>query len=254
MNKKFKIFLLVFLLASVEHTFSQIMPNETLVYYGAYDLSGMMTNFAQITLRTEPVKTSTKRYLRLSAQVATFAKWDSYFKMRDLYESYVNPYSLKPTLFKRSVLEGKYIKKEKYVFNTAENSVTCVSKKMNRPEETSKIAIGSTTLDVVSLVYKIRTIDFSKMTKGQSMRFTLLFDKKEHYVWIKMMGTETVNAGNLGKKECYKLSISAKTNKLKGVDKNLIWLTTDTKKIPCLIKFSIPVGVGQVTLAKATGI
>ena len=68
------------------------------------------------------------------------------------------------------------------------------------------------------------------------------------------MGNETVSAGNLGTKNCYKISISAKTDALKGKDKNLIWLTADTKKIPALIKFSIPVGTGQLTLSNATGI
>ena len=68
------------------------------------------------------------------------------------------------------------------------------------------------------------------------------------------MGTETVSAGNLGSKLCYKVSISAKTNALKGTDKNIMWLTADDKKVPALIKFSIKVGVGQLTLTSATGI
>ena len=68
------------------------------------------------------------------------------------------------------------------------------------------------------------------------------------------MGKETISAGNLGSKECFKIAISAKTNALKGKDKNLIWLTADSKKIPALIKFSITVGTGQLTLSTATGI
>jgi hypothetical protein len=50
------------------------------------------------------------------------------------------------------------------------------------------------------------------------------------------------------------LSISAKTDALKGKDKNLIWLTADANKIPALLKFSIPVGTGQLTLTSASGI
>jgi hypothetical protein len=68
------------------------------------------------------------------------------------------------------------------------------------------------------------------------------------------MGKETVKAGNLGNKECYKISIGAKTDALKGKDKNLIWLTADAKKVPALMKFSIPVGTGQLALTSATGI
>lgn len=80
----------------------------------------------------------------------------------------------------------------------------------------------------------------------------MVFDEKEYPIFIKYMGLETVSAGNLGKKQCYKISISAKTDKLKGVDKNLIWLTADSNKIPALVRFSIAVGTGQLTLTHAS--
>ena len=80
----------------------------------------------------------------------------------------------------------------------------------------------------------------------------IVFDEKEIPVVIKYMGNETVSAGSLGSKVCYKISIAAKTKVLKGTDKNLIWLTADAKKIPTLIKFSIPVGVGQLSLTSAS--
>jgi hypothetical protein len=100
----------------------------------------------------------------------------------------------------------------------------------------------------------VRTIDFNKFKVGQTQNLMIVFDEKQIPVTLKFMGKETVNAGNLGKKECYKLSIGAKTDALKGKDKNLIWLTADAKKIPALLKFSIPVGTGQLTLTSATGI
>ena len=73
-------------------------------------------------------------------------------------------------------------------------------------------------------------------------------------VSVKFMGKETVSAGNLGKKACYKISIGAKTQALRGTDKNIIWLTADAAKVPTQIKFSIPVGTGQLTLTNALGL
>ena len=58
---------------------SQIKPNEILIFSGSYELGGMMTNLAQVTMRTEPMNTSKKSYLRLSIEVSTFDKWDSFF-------------------------------------------------------------------------------------------------------------------------------------------------------------------------------
>jgi len=251
MNKFIFTIILVF---SFIISFSQIKPNERLVYAASYNMSGLMTQLAQVTMETETMTTSKNTFLHLSCQAATFSKWDSFFKIRDLYESYVNPTTLKPSLYKRSIKEGGYYKTEKYIFKSDGKTIISTSKTNNKPETKKTLTVGTSTQDIVSIIYKLRTIDFQNYKNGQTKSFVIVFDEKEIPVLVKFMGNETVSAGNLGTKNCYKISISAKTDALKGKDKNLIWLTADSKKIPSLIKFSIPVGTGQLTLSNATGI
>ena len=229
-----------------------IKSGEKLVYAGSYNMSGLMTQLAQVTMSTENLATAKNNYLHLSCELSTYSKWDSFFKIRDIYESYVNPSNLKPSLYKRSIDEGGWTKKEKYVFKGT--TVNSTSKRKNSPETQKTFTIGASTQDVISLLYKVRTMDLSKFKEGQTQSLMIVFDEKQIPVTLKYMGKETVSAGNLGKKECYKLSIGAKTDALKGKDKNLIWLTADDKKVPALLKFSIPVGTGQLTLTSATGI
>jgi hypothetical protein len=234
--------------------FSQIKPNERLVYAASYNMSGLMTHIAQVTMQTETVNTSKKTYLHLSWEAATFSKWDSFFKIRDLYESYVDPATMKPSLFKRSTFEGGYSITEKYIFSADSKTINSATRRKNGQETKNTFTVGGGTQDIISMVYKLRTLDLSILKPGQSKSFIIVFDQKEYPVSVKMLGRETVLAGNLGKKDCFKMSISAKTNKLKGTDKNLIWLTSDAKRIPVLVKFSIPVGTGQLVLSTATGI
>lgn len=251
-----KLFFILILLLTAE-SFAQenkaIKSGEKFVYSASYNMSGLSTPLAQVTMETETVKTSKNTLLHLSCQATTFSKWDSFFKIRDLYESYVNPQTLKPSLYKRDIFEGKYTKKEKYIFK---NGGTIIESTVNKKNtETKKtFNVGSSTQDVISLLYKLRTIDFSTMKVGQMKTFVVVFDEKEMTASAKLMGKETINAGNLGKKECFKISIGAKTQALKGTDKNIIWLTADAKKVPALIKFSIPVGTGQITLTNASGL
>lgn len=254
MNKKTFFFLCsFFILCSLTTMNSQtIKAGEKLVFVGSYNMSGLMTQLAQVTMSTENVTTAKNTYLHLSCELSTYSKWDSFFKIRDLYESYVNPINLKPSLYKRSIDEGGYTKKEKYVFKGT--TVSSTMKKKNRPETQKTFTIGATTQDVISLLYKVRTMDLSKFKVGQTQNLMIVFDEKQIPVTLKYMGKETISAGNLGKKECYKLSIGAKTDALKGKDKNLIWLTADEKKVPALLKFSIPVGTGQLVLTSASGI
>ena len=235
-------------------SFSQIKPGEKLVFAASYNMSGLMTQLAQVTMESENMTTSKKTFLHLRCEAETFSKWDSFFKIRDLYESYVDPTSLKPSLYKRNIFEGGFTKTEKYVFKKDGKTVVSNSKRKNSPEKNSTFSIENGTQDIVSLIYKLRTVDFQNYKNGQTKSFQLVFDEKELPVVIKFMGKENIAVGNLGNKECYKIAIGARTQVLKGKDKNIIWLTADSKKIPALIKFSIPVGTGQLRLSNASGI
>ena len=229
---------------------SSIPGGEKLVYAASYNMAGLMTQLAQVALSTEVVSTSTKNLLHLSCEAATYSKWDSFFKIRDSYESYVDPVTLKPLLYKRDIFEGSFTKKEKYKFHKTGKSIESTVQKKKKPETKSTVAIKPVTQDIVSLIYKLRTVNFAQQSKGQITRFSVIFDEEELGVAVKYLGTERINAGILGEKMCYKLSIGAQTSVLRGTDKNLIWLTADAKKIPCLIRFSIPVGTGQLVLTQ----
>jgi len=218
--------------------FAQIKSNEKLIYAASYNMSGMMTQLAQVTMSTDMIKTTKKSFLHLSWEASTFSKWDKFFKIRDVYETYVDPVTLKPSLYKRSISEGGYTKTEKYIFSGNGRSINSSSKKQNRPETKKTVAIGSSTRDIISMIYKLRTVNFSKFKPGQNASFIIVFDEKEYPVYVKYMG----------------LAIAAKTDKLKGRDKNLIWITNDPNKVPVLIRFSIPVGTGQLSLSNASGI
>ena len=217
-------------------------------------MSGLMTQLAQVTMETETVKTAKYTFLHLSCSAATFSKWDSFFKIRDLYESYVNPTTLNASMYKRNIFEGGFTKTEKYIFKSDGRTIASTSKRKNSPENNTTFNVTNGAQDIVSLIYKLRTIDFQNYNSGQTKSFVVVFDEKEIPVVIKFMGKETISVANLGTKECYKLSIGARTKVLKGKDQNIIWMTADTKKIPALIKFSIPVGTGQLKLSTASGI
>ena len=253
-----KIFFILAVILTISSTFGQenktVKSGEKFIYAASYNMSGLMTQLAQVTMETETVKTSKKTLLHLSCHATTYSKWDTFFKIRDLYESYVDPITLKPSLYKRDIFEGKYTKKEKYIFKNDGKTIESTVNKKNTPETKKTFQVGAGTQDVVSLLYKVRTIDFSTFKPGQITSFVVVFDQKEMAVSVKFMGKETVSAGNLGKKACYKISIGAKTQALRGTDKNIIWLTADNAKVPAQIKFSIPVGTGQLALTNASGL
>lgn len=247
--KKSILILVILFISGV--SYAQNINNEKLVFVGSYNMSGLMTQFAQITIQSQPVKTSKNTYLHCSVAATTFSKWDSFFKIRDLYESYIDPVTYKPSLYKRNILEGSYRKTEKYVFSNGK--VASTSSTMGKAEVKSSFTIGASSNDIVTTVFRLRKMDFSKFRPNQMVSFNIVFDNKEYPASVKYLGKETLkNLGNLGTKECYKLSVGANTSALRGKDRNLLWITADAKRIPVFIQFSIPVGTGQVKLTSAT--
>lgn len=254
---------IIFVLAMVCSlaTFSQnntIAAGEKLTFTASYNMSGLLTDFAQVTMETSAVKTSKSTLLRLKCKAQTYSKWDNFFKINDLYESYVNPKTLTPYLYKREINEGGYYKFMKYNFNSKSKTVKSFKKKRRSDgtfwEEKKNLNIGTNTRDIVTTIYHIRNLDIHKASVGNTDSFTVLFDNKESVVSIKLLGKETIST-NLGKKECYKLAISLNNSDLlKGNNSNLLWLTADANKIPVYAKFKVAVGNGELRINSATGL
>ena len=235
-----------------------VAGGEKLVFTASYNMSGILNDLAQVTMETNTVNTSSSTLLHLKCTATTFSKWDSFFKIRDLYESYVSPTSITPYLYKRDIYEGGYVKKMEYKYDQKNHTVKSTKSKKRKDgtywDEKKNIAIGANTKDLVATLYKLRTFDFSKATPGKSKTLTVIFDNQEEQVTFTFLGTETINTA-IGKKNCYKLAISINTSDvLKGTNDNLLWLTADDNKVPVYAKFKIAVGNGELRIKSASGL
>lgn len=254
-----RLFLIVVLMFS-SLLFAQnntIAIGEKLTFTASYNMSGLMTDIAQVTMETGQVKTSKATLLHLKCTAATYSKWDGFFKIRDLYESYVSPTSLIPYLYKRDINEGNYYKFMQYTFSHKTNSVKSLMRKKNSKgkiyDKTADVKINAGTKDIVSTIYHIRNLDIHKATPGDVQSFKVIFDNAEMVINVTYVSKETIQTA-IGKKECYKLALSLKNkNVLKGgSNDNLLYLTADANKMPVYAKFKIP--VGELKIKSATGL
>lgn len=237
---------------------NSISSNEKLVFTASYNMSGILTDLAQVTMETSEVKTTKSTLLRLKCKARTFSKWDNFFKINDLYESYVSPKTLKPYLYKREINEGGYYKFMQYNYKHKTNSVKSLMRK-RRGDGTfwkveKNLGLSLNTKDLVATLYHIRNLDIHKAVKGNSDNFKVLMDNEEFNITLTLLGKETITT-KLGEKECYKLAINmSNSGLLKGNNNNLLWLTADQNKIPVYAKFKVPVGNGELRIESATGL
>jgi hypothetical protein len=227
--------------------------NEKLVYNASYNMSGLMTSFAEVTMQTSEVKTEKSSLYKLKCTAKTYSKWDSFFKIRDLFESYINPRNMSPLLYKRDTDEGGHKRYEKYTFNHKKQRVKTIYRN-RRGENTKTLTLNSGTKDLVSTLYYVRSLPVAQAKNGDAKTFKILFDREEKFVKLTFLGKETIDS-KLGKKACYKIAVNVTNEKLlKGTNQNIIWLTADKHKIPLQIKFSIAVGTGYLKIKTAAGL
>ncbi len=244
-------FLLLFLVfTSLNAQNNAVGFGEKLTYTASYNMSGILTDLAEVTMETSAIKTSKATLLRLKCKATTYSKWDSFFKIRDLYESYVNPKTLKPYLYNRDINEGGYYKNMKYTFSHKTKTVKTVQTKKSKWVQKKTVPIGADTKDIISTLYTIRTFDLTNLSSGTTKTFTILFDREEVKAKVTYLGKETISTA-LGSKTCHKITLgSANSNTINGT----LWLTADDNKIPVYGKFKIPVGTGELKIKSATGL
>ncbi|WP_250432399.1 DUF3108 domain-containing protein [Hanstruepera flava] len=235
-----------------------VSSNEKLTFTAAYNMSGIMTDLAEVTMETKSVKTSKATLLHLKCKATTYSKWDNFFKIRDLYESYVSPTTLKPYLYKRDINEGGYYKFMQYTFKHKTNTVESLKRKRRKDgttwDEKKKISINSGTNDIVTTIYSIRNLNLDNASSGKTFNLKVIFDNAEYNITLIYKGKETLNTA-IGNKSCHKLAIQVNnSNVLQGSSNNLLWLTADANKIPVYAKFKIPVGNGELKIKSASGL
>ncbi|MCB4797846.1 DUF3108 domain-containing protein [Neotamlana laminarinivorans] len=250
---RLSLIILLFFTFSVNAQNTAVGAGEKLVYTASFNMSGILTDIAQVNMETSAVKTSKATLLRLKCTASTYSKWDNFFKVRDLYESYVSPKTLTPYLYNRSINEGGYFKKMKYTFSHKNKTVKSVQTKSKNRVENKTVSISSGTKDIISTLYYVRLHDFSKMSQGSTKTLKIIFDRKELNAQITYLGKETISTA-IGNKTCYKIAIGSETNVLQGKNNNVLWLTADANKIPVYGKFKIPVGNGELKIKSATGL
>ncbi len=231
-------------------TNNYIKSGENLTFIASLNISGVMTDIAEVKMVTSTVKTKTRELLRLKCTASTYASWDKFFRVRDLYESYVDPTTLKPVLFKRSIEEGTYKKELKYLFKRKSGIAISTLNKKGYKDYKTNVAIDNNTLDIVSSIYNIRTLDFENMSKGEITITKLIVDSEVQTVSTKYLGTELIKMGKYGSKMCYKLSIGFGGSEIEDIKGGkYIWITADTDRLPALIEANIPAGKIQIRLS-----
>ncbi|MBN2350839.1 MAG: DUF3108 domain-containing protein [Bacteroidales bacterium] len=167
---------------------------------------------------------------------------DKIFNVKDIYESVFDPVSGLPYKSVRDIREGGYTYYNEVYFYHSEKKV--FSKKSGYFEVPEDI------LDMVSSLYYIRDLDFSKIKKGDVIEVVTFFGDEIFPFVLRFNGTETIKT-SLGKFVCYRIDPVVETGRVfKSEDDMTMWFTADENLVPIRVKFNLIVGSVKCDLEK----
>ena len=216
-------------------TNKSFQDNEIISYNVFYSVIGIYINAGTATFSTNLENLGNKPVYHVTGTGSSNPSYDWIFKVRDVYESFIDTSNLQPQKFSRRVDEGGYKINEDVSFNNANNTATTTKGVYKIPDCTQ---------DVLSAIYYARNIDFSKYKVDDKIPFSMFLDNAVYNLYIKYLGKETIKT-KYGKFRAIKFKpLLVKGTMFQGGEKMTVWVTDDENHIP--IRIESPITVGSV--------
>jgi len=158
---------------------------------------------------------------------------DIFYKVRNQYESYIDPNTFLPYAYSENIHENSYSRSGKTDFDYS---------KMQAHNGKGNFSITDLTRDIVSSYYYARSIDISGLKPGDKLTFYYFLEEKVYPMEIVYLGREKVES-SLGTFYCLKYSPSLEPGRIFRKDSKMyLWITDDNNHIPIKAKADILVG------------
>jgi hypothetical protein len=163
-----------------------------------------------------------------------------FFKVDDVYESYIDKESGNPLQYVRKINEGGYIKNQEGFFNQSANSILVKDYK-NRNEKT--FVIPKNTQDILSAFYYLRNYpNIDKISPGESVLIDMFIDDETTKFKLKFVGREDITT-KFGVVSCMIFKPLVQSGRVfKEKESLTVWISDDTNRLPIRIKADLAVG------------
>ena len=224
-------------------SYKNFQAGEKIKYVLTYNWFLVWTDVGEVTFEVNDAMRNNQQAYHLIGKGKTYSFYDWFYQVRDIYETWVDPETLKPYYYKRDVNEGGYKIDITYDYNWIDSVAYAQSKKTRKPFKKDTIPLTNCTHDIMSIIYYARSIDFSKYEVGEKIPLTLLLDSKIEPVYIRYLGKEERRVRGMGKFDCIKFSgYLVPGDVFKGGEDLEVWITDDKNRLPVWIESPIKVG------------
>jgi len=187
------------------------------------------------SLKLKPEKYGDFKIYHATLTGKTVGLFNSLYRVKDTYESFINQETLLPVKAIRNIREGNYKRYNEILFDRKKNQIT------SQRSGTKDVPVGIH--DILSAFYFARAHYFNSDLKiGEIIQIKTYFSDEEFLLQFRFMGYENVDS-KIGEVKCYKFIPIVKTGRaFKDEDDMIIWISADSNKIPVRVQFDLFLG------------
>ncbi|SHE70349.1 Protein of unknown function [Psychroflexus salarius] len=207
---------------------------------------------SEATIEVKKAKIKGQKVLHIDGFGKSTGLLDVFFKVRDHYETYINPDTNLPVRFVRRINEGGYKKNKILNFNHTTNTVEVIDKKHNTKNSFSFI---EGTQDMMSVLYFLRNkVDIKRLKPGQTFTLNLFFDEENYPFKVKFLKKEILET-KFGDISTLKFRPYVKADRVFKEQESLsFWVSADENKVPLKIEAKLAVGSLTANLDQFKGL
>lgn len=214
-------------------------PGERVVFKVFYNMGMIWAGAGTATFTTTLENYKGKPVYHVKGVGKTYDSYEWFYKVYDVYETYIDTTNLMPVKFKRDVDEGGFKFNNNVTFNHDRNQAISTNGVFDIPECVQ---------DVLSTIYYARNIDYDSYKPGDKIKFNMFLDDQVYPLYIRYMGKEEVKT-KFGTYKTIKIKpLLIEGTMFKGGEKMEVWVTDDKNHIPVRINSPILIGSVKVDL------
>lgn len=233
-------------------TFAQlnnIKSGETLhyrIHYGPL-------NAGTATLSTLKTNYKNTPHLYVKGVGRTTGAVRTFFKVDDLYESYINLSNGLPSFYVRNVKEGSYSQHLQAAFDHQNNTLILTDKK-NPGISPKQINTVKGIQDMLSAFYHLRGLDATELRVGKNIRLNVWIDDEMFPFQLRIDGTEDVKT-KFGTINCFKITPMVMSGRVfKAKEGVTMWVSNDKNRVPVAMKAELAVGSMKASLEQYSNV
>lgn len=228
------------LLAQHGHRFR---PGEKLTYEVEYHLNGFWVNAGEVVFSVDTGEFAGKKCFRFKGEGRTHKRYDWFYKVRDTYTAMSAFGDLQPLRFTRNVAEGPVYYREDYIFDLRNDRIITVLTEPGKPAVVDSLANKPGTLDVLTMMYHARDMDFDHRKHNEKIPIRLVIDGEIHDLYVRYLGVETLEGEAMGEVLCHVFSpLLMEGTLFRGGERMKVWVTADKNQVPVYVESQILVG------------